>query len=196
MLWLLNTLFSHCWPPIIKMMLSGRSRSTVVVLAFALAIAVASSSLDDVFGLYLWTKDVGLHSVFFGSSSSDSAALRMPNFLFAGTQKSGTTALAEHLLKRRDVCGPEQQNSASEASLRAKSTRKEAHFFDQPDKMANGLSSYQSLFAHCKKNSRIIMDATPGYAQLLRLYKFGISTEHVTGVLNVIADFISRPNSF
>jgi hypothetical protein len=34
------------------------------------------------------------------------------------------------------------------------------------------------------------------YAQLLRLHKFGINTEHVPGVLNVIADFISRPTHF
>ena len=34
------------------------------------------------------------------------------------------------------------------------------------------------------------------YAQLLRLHKFGINTEHIPGVVNVLADFISRPTHF
>ena len=34
------------------------------------------------------------------------------------------------------------------------------------------------------------------YAQLLRLHKFGINTEHIPGVLNLLADFISRPTHF
>lgn len=31
------------------------------------------------------------------------------------------------------------------------------------------------------------------YAQLLRLHKFGINTDHIAGVLNTIPDYISRP---
>ena len=34
------------------------------------------------------------------------------------------------------------------------------------------------------------------FAQFLRLHKFGINAEHVAGIVNVLADFISRPTHF
>lgn len=30
----------------------------------------------------------------------------IPNFLLAGAQKAGTTAVADYMLRRKDVCGP------------------------------------------------------------------------------------------
>jgi len=81
-------------------------------------------------------------------------AVRLPNFLLAGVQKSGSTALARYFLSLRDVCGPKGKGYYM----------KEAHYMDT-NKMAKGASGYADLFAHCHESARVLMDATPNYQQ-------------------------------
>lgn len=81
---------------------------------------------------------------------------RVPNFLLIGVQKSGTTYIANNLLRRRDVvCGPRSRD--------AYHFEKEAHFMDRSDQMALGAAAYANLFQHCPNHARVLMDATPAY---------------------------------
>ena len=74
---------------------------------------------------------------------------RIANFILGGSQKAGTTAVADYLHRRHDVCRP--------------NVGKEAHFLDHDELVAQGSVRYESLFEHCHAKTRILMDATPKY---------------------------------
>ena len=74
---------------------------------------------------------------------------RIANFILGGSQKAGTTAVADYLHRRHDVC----RSSAG----------KEAHFLDHEEQVAQGSVHYESLFERCNAKTLILMDATPSY---------------------------------
>ena len=82
--------------------------------------------------------------------SMNTNSLRLPNLIIAGTHKAGTTSLFRYLADHPDVCS---------------SSIKEIGFFGQyqngVDKAA--LNHYHSYFTHCKENSLIRLEASPGY---------------------------------
>ncbi|TNF01684.1 MAG: sulfotransferase [Gammaproteobacteria bacterium] len=71
------------------------------------------------------------------------------NFLVAGTQKGGTTALDSHLRKHQSICMAQ---------------RKEVHFFDRDELFNNGVdySSYHAFFEP-KNSHKLIGESTPIY---------------------------------
>jgi len=118
---------------------------------------------------------------------------RIPNFLIAGSQKGGTTALADYLFRRKDVCGPRARKGFSY-------TGKEAHFFDEPQQMARGLAHYESLFAHCspdEKRHKIVLDATPKYMLYHEnIYKVYEEANTTVKILFILREPVSRDLSW
>jgi hypothetical protein len=75
----------------------------------------------------------------------------LPNLIFAGTGRAGTTSLFRYLADHPSVCA---------------SSVKEVHFFDDksPDTLdTNDLKKYESYFSHCLPGIPIRMEATPQY---------------------------------
>jgi len=120
------------------------------VLLFVLTVATSAAYY------FCW---LSVDDAYYDSSSSGTAPriTTIPNFLLIGVQKSGTTYIANHLLRlrRQVVCGPQSRDPYH--------FEKEAHFFDQSDQMALGAHAYASLFHHCHRDARVLMDATPAY---------------------------------
>jgi len=115
---------------------------------------------------------------------------RIPNFLIAGVQKSGTTSVATHLRIRTNVCGPMKIEGVPYSS-------KEAHFFDKEERVALGASGYANLFAHCRKNVPIIMDATPAYERFPEIVRsvydeFGGTAADDLKILFTLREPVSR----
>jgi len=93
----------------------------------------------------------------------------IPNVLFIGAQKAGTTALSQYLFENVNVCCSDVINivSTTDSSTNFQNP-KETHFFDLY--FHRGLTYYQQLFQHCRNDkssstttSIIIMDATPNH---------------------------------
>jgi len=115
-----------------------------------LAVAIANFCGRLLFGVLVNREPASVHD------GGTTPPPRLPNFLLIGVQKSGTTYIANNLLRRRgDVCGPLARDAYHFA--------KEAHFMDQSDQMALGADAYARLFQHCPENARVLMDATPAY---------------------------------
>jgi len=79
------------------------------------------------------------------------ARIFLPNLIFAGTGRAGTTSLFRYLADHPSVCA---------------SSVKEVHFFDDksPDKLdEDDLKKYESYFSHCLLDVPIRMEATPEY---------------------------------
>jgi len=76
------------------------------------------------------------------------AALVLPNFVIAGTQKAGTTTLFDILKQHPDIYLPEQ---------------KEAHFFDREEAYSKGLEWYSNHFFAHYNQQKAIGTVTPGY---------------------------------
>ena len=79
------------------------------------------------------------------------AQIFLPNLIFAGTGRAGTTSLFRYLADHPSVCA---------------SSVKEVHFFDDKssDKLdEDDLKKYQSYFSHCLPGIPIRMEATPEY---------------------------------
>ena len=72
----------------------------------------------------------------------DGPASRLPNVLLAGTQKAGTSAVAEWLFAG-GVCRPATFPGEKDFH------RKEVHFFDSNQRYARGTAFYRRRFAHC-----------------------------------------------
>jgi Sulfotransferase domain. len=88
----------------------------------------------------------------------------IPNVLFIGAQKAGTTALSQYLFENANVCALLIDNNPTSAVDTAFQNTKESHFFDLH--FHRGLSYYQKLYQHCSNNTvntRIVMDATPNH---------------------------------
>ena len=79
--------------------------------------------------------------------------LVLPNILFAGVQKSGSTSIAKFLFSA-GVCQPRIFN------LEPAYYQKEVHFFDRPERYEQGLQFYSRRFEHCT-HEKFVMDATP-----------------------------------
>lgn len=93
----------------------------------------------------------------------------IPNVLFIGAQKAGTTALSQYLFENVNVCCSDVNNivSTTDSSTNFQNP-KETHFFDLY--FHRGLTYYQQLYQHCRNDkssstttSIIIMDATPNH---------------------------------
>ena len=85
---------------------------------------------------------------------------RLPNALFVGAQKAGTSALWAELFHTGYVCGGGGWR-----------TMKEAHFFNKHYK-TNGVDYYYNLYKACDNSTPIVMDATPNYLhQAPRIYE-------------------------
>jgi hypothetical protein len=108
-----------------------------------------------------------------------------------GAQKAGTTSTAMYLFRQADVCGPTARPGLAY-------THKEAHFFDQSNKLEKGLSHYPSLFEKCTE-SKIIIDATPNYISYPERVR-KIYEEHGTAdtvkVLMILREPVSREISW
>jgi hypothetical protein len=72
--------------------------------------------------------------------------ITLPNVLFVGAQKAGTSAISDWLFLN-DVCYPGRY-------------KKEVHFFDE--RFSKGLEFYAKRFKNCQ-NKSLAMDATPNY---------------------------------
>jgi len=85
------------------------------------------------------------------SKQQTEAQILLPNLIFAGTGRAGTTSLFRYLADHPSVCA---------------SSVKEVHFFDDksPDKLdEDDLKKYESYFSHCLPGVPIRMEATPLY---------------------------------
>lgn len=84
--------------------------------------------------------------------------LALPNVLFLGAQKAGSTSLSRWLFDG-GVCHARAFPDEPEYFA------KEAHFFDKDDRFAQGVEFYAQRFQHCidSGNTEFIMDATPDY---------------------------------
>jgi len=84
--------------------------------------------------------------------------LALPNILFLGAQKAGSSSLANWLFEG-GIC--HAKSFPGEPSYFAK----EAHFFDKDDRFGQGVKFYARRFQHCLEsgNTEFIMDATPDY---------------------------------
>jgi len=85
------------------------------------------------------------------SKRTTEAQFFLPNLIFAGTGRAGTTSLFRYLADHPSVCA---------------SSVKEVHFFDDksPDKLEeDDLKKYESYFSHCLPGVPIRMEATPLY---------------------------------
>jgi len=87
-----------------------------------------------------------------------SRRLALPNVLFLGAQKSGSSSISRWLFDG-GVC--HARTFPEEPEYFAK----EAHFFDKDDRFAQGVEFYARRFQHCidSGNTEFIMDATPDY---------------------------------
>jgi len=84
--------------------------------------------------------------------------LALPNILFLGAQKAGSTSVSSWLFSA-GAC--RAQTFDDEPNYFAK----EAHFFDKDDRFAEGVEFYARRFQRCidRGNTDFIMDATPDY---------------------------------
>lgn len=73
----------------------------------------------------------------------------LPNFIIAGTNKSGTTSLFRHLANHSDVCASNVKETCYFLPLRYG-----GHI--------SPISSYQSYFDHLS-NEKLVIESTPGY---------------------------------
>ena len=83
------------------------------------------------------------------------ALLVLPNILFLGAQKSGSSSISSWLFKG-GICNAEIISPEVEPSYYAK----EVHFFDKIPRYREGPKFYSRRFEHCI-NEEFIMDATP-----------------------------------
>ena len=80
----------------------------------------------------------------------------IPNVLLIGTQKGGTTALANWMKTQLGIC------NAKKFPGEPPYFDKEVHFFDHSTRYSQGVSFYAKRFRHCFNNAaRYAMDATP-----------------------------------
>jgi sulfotransferase family protein len=74
----------------------------------------------------------------------------LPNLLVAGVAKAGTTSLFRYLAQHPDVCPSDLKELRYFSAL----------FYGEP---LGPLEEYRSHFAHCGRETRYRMEATPGY---------------------------------
>jgi hypothetical protein len=82
--------------------------------------------------------------------------ITLPNVLFVGAQKAGTSAIAYWLSHKNGVC------LANVLKGEPDYFNKEVHFFNRYDRFSKGLEFYAKHFEHCQ-NKALAMDATPDY---------------------------------
>ena len=110
------------------------------------------------------TSEIDVSAMYIASTTNEesivanTSRLIVPNFLLAGAQKAGTSALAHWLYHGGyGICSAKPLTSQKYHEF-----RKEVHFFDSSD-FKRGPEYYTSLFSHCSP-SDLVMDATPDYA--------------------------------
>ena len=103
----------------------------------------------------------------------------LPNILFAGVQKSGSTSIAEFLFSA-GVCRPRIFNSEPNYY------RKEVHFFDDDERYRQGLRFYSRRFEHCFAE-KFVMDASPDYFRYPERVHSTYSSE-IDAQTDVVAD--------
>jgi len=85
---------------------------------------------------------------------------RLPNYLLAGVQKGGTTAITDYLLRKKTNKG--EPSTCLSMNPKHHHLEKEPHFFDSYNRYQNGgIDAYYSIFEHCPENIPIVLDATP-----------------------------------
>lgn len=84
-----------------------------------------------------------------GTGTIETQKPPIPSVLLAGTQKAGSTSIANYLMSIEKACFS-NQGQLSEGSS------KEAHFFDWDHVYAGGLQQYQKLFENCGTNDLLI----------------------------------------
>ena len=83
--------------------------------------------------------------------------LFLPNILFLGAQKSGSTSISQWLFEG-GVCQAHTYEGDPEYFA------KEVHFFDKVDRYEQGMQFYSQRFLHCQRpDIDLTMDATPDY---------------------------------
>ena len=83
-------------------------------------------------------------------------AARLPDFIIAGAQKSGTTSLQYHLTNHPDIFMPAGKRSQQD---------QEIHFFDDDENFAQGIEWYSAQLAGYK-NEKLLGETTPSYMYL------------------------------
>lgn len=112
------------------------------------------------------------------AQNTATANVTLPTVLLAGVQKGGTSALSKWLgdTDGQGACQSRGFAGADPDPTR-KTSRKEAHFFDQDARFAAGRVSYEACFRHCvddqarrrkrglvdREGVPLILDATPNY---------------------------------
>ena len=130
------------------------------------------------------------------TASSTAPARRriIPNFLLAGAQKAGSSAIEKYLRELQPVgvvtCGPAAANGLHY-------TTKEAHYFN--NYYDKGLDYYESLFRNKCEGAAIVMDATPNYmveAKRIRETYDQAGTAESLKILFVLREPVSRELSW
>jgi Sulfotransferase domain len=143
-----------------------RNRSYFLVLLFyvgmaLLAILVFITEVDFIIALISESEGSAMYIAEEERNSigANTSSIILPNFLLAGAQKAGTSALASWLyLGGHGICSSKPLTNAKYHDF-----QKEVHFFDNADQFNQGSTYYRSLFSHCS-SSDLVMDATPDYA--------------------------------
>ena len=87
---------------------------------------------------------------------SESSRIQLPNLLYVGAQKTGSTGIAFWLFLVNGVCSAEVFDGEPHFY------KKEVHFFNDPGRFKNGVDFYARRFQHCPAD-QVSMDATPNY---------------------------------
>lgn len=120
-----------------------------------------SGKTDNVAKAYGDTNPESLHQdVETRVNTKNKTTRRIPNFLLAGAQKAGTTAIALYLFNQLEnvVC-----HATSRPNLSY--TTKESHFFDRYINQ-EGIDYYFDIYKQCNETVPIVLDATPDYLNL------------------------------
>ena len=81
------------------------------------------------------------------TTTNSSSPLRIPDFLFVGAPKTGTTAITDYLQRvhhHPHICLAEKHNGTGGGY-----SDKEPHFFDHYDRYTQGLAYYANLYRNC-----------------------------------------------
>ena len=115
---------------------------------------------------------------------------RLPNVFLLGSQKCGTTTLANILWKYwqgAENCKKELRSFC----------KKEPHFFDQTGQVQLHQLEYVQMFPLCKNSTKNVMDATPDYAAFPdRIFKmFNEKEREQILFIKIVCDPVKRYES-